>query len=117
MLFKMAKQVDKPVFAAGLGLPMLVYYCAIGNRKLQIINQKGGPLKNIKQVLNGDHEKLKTLDSKNHVYLDELNGDYYGYDAKQKSWIPQGNVGLHYSKAEATINGDKKEHAGSNVKS
>ena len=48
----MAKRVDKPVFFAGSGLPMLVYYCAVGERKLQMI--KAGPLRDIETILDGN---------------------------------------------------------------
>ena len=40
---------------------------------------------------------------KNQVFLDNLTGDFYVYDQSHKEWKPTGNVGMHYSRAMATI--------------
>jgi hypothetical protein len=55
-------------------------------------NGKGGPLDEIKKIDKSVLEKL----TKNHVFLDHLNGDFYRFDHKTKEWNPSGNVGLHY---------------------
>jgi hypothetical protein len=55
-------------------------------------------------VLDGDPDKLSQL-SPNHVYLDDLSGDYYSFDKFSSQWKPLGNFGLHYSRAEASIQG------------
>jgi hypothetical protein len=38
--------------------------------------------------------------------LDKLTGDYYSFNKQDKQWIPKGNVGLHYSYAEASFFGE-----------
>lgn len=99
----MCKITNKPLFAAGFGLQMLVYFCATSFVDLNVINgnQKGGPLLSIAQV---EAKTLATL-NKNDVYLDNLTGDYYKYDKKINQWVPFGNVGLHYSRAMASLGG------------
>ena len=87
----------------------IVAYCAAFKvHKFEVINgkEKGGKLQEIHSVLGGDTEKLKELNSKKHIFLDNLSGDYYGYDHKQRSWIPLGNFGLHFSRAEASLYGE-----------
>ena len=39
------------------------------------------------------------------MYLDNLTGDYYKYDAARGEWLPEGNMGLHYSRAMASLGG------------
>lgn len=39
------------------------------------------------------------------MFLDNLTGDYYSYDIKTNEWKPNGNVGLHYSRACASLGG------------
>lgn len=39
------------------------------------------------------------------MFLDNLTGDYYIYDRDLKTWKPHGNVGLHYSRAMASLGG------------
>ena len=40
-----------------------------------------------------------------HVFLDNLTGDIFGYNKDKMQWHPIGNVGLHDSRAEASIQG------------
>ncbi len=82
---------------------MLIYFCATSFADINVINgnQKGGPLQSISQVEAKTLEQLKKQD----VYLDNLTGDYYHYDKKQNQWVPIGNVGLHYSRAMASLGG------------
>jgi len=35
--------------------------------------------------------------------MDNLSGDIFTYDKEKFEWNPIGNVGLHYSRAEASI--------------
>jgi hypothetical protein len=42
---------------------------------------------------------------KNQVFLDNLTGDYYSYDHEKNEWKPSGNMGLHYSRAMASLGG------------
>lgn len=39
------------------------------------------------------------------MFLDNLTGDYYCYDLNTNEWRPSGNVGLHYSRASASLGG------------
>ena len=48
---------------------------------------------------------LNKLQKGYHVFLDNLSGDYYGYDLDKEEWHPVGNVGLHHSRAEASLCG------------
>ena len=109
MLFHMCKLAQKPVFTAGAGMAQIVSYCAaLKVHKLEVVNgnEKGGRLQDIHNILDGDAEKLKMLDPRKHAFLDNLSGDYYSYDHSQKSWIPAGNFGLHFSRAEASLYGE-----------
>ena len=107
LLFKMCKLAEKPVLAMGAGMAQLVYYCATRGRSLQVINghEKGGALNQIVEVLGGDTDKLGQLDPVNHVFLDSLSGDYYTYNKDNQEWRPEGNTGLHYARAEASLQG------------
>ena len=64
MLFKMCKAANKPMFAMQAGLGQLAYYCATQGKLAHVINgnERGGPLKNIQTVLNGEEAKLQALD-------------------------------------------------------
>jgi hypothetical protein len=107
----MCKLAEKPVLVIGGGISQLAYYCAtegVVSRRIKVINgfEKGGPLKNITKVLDGNPKKLKALEKDVHVYLDNLSGDFYSYENKQ--WIPRGNFGLHDQRAEASLQGEIK---------
>jgi hypothetical protein len=39
------------------------------------------------------------------MFLDNLSGDFYGYNHDTEEWEPKGNVGLHASRAEASLQG------------
>jgi hypothetical protein len=45
------------------------------------------------------------LNSRYHVFLENLSGDYFCYDQSKNEWKPQGNFGLHYSRVEASQQG------------
>eukprot|EP00347_Sterkiella_histriomuscorum_P002132 403369345 len=79
MLFRMCKRTNKCVFTSGIGMQFLVYFCATNFLNLQVINgqEKGGPLTSIKEV---DARFLDILNPEQ-VYLDNLTGDYYTYQA------------------------------------
>jgi hypothetical protein len=42
----MCKATDKILFSSGIGLPLLVYFCAVGDKSLKVINgnEKGSLL-------------------------------------------------------------------------
>ena len=48
----MCKMTHKCLFASGIGLQLLVYYCATNLAELNIINgnERGGPIKTIKEI-------------------------------------------------------------------
>lgn len=48
-LVELCKATDKIFFSSGIGLPLIVTFCAIGDRKIKVINgnEKGGLLKDI----------------------------------------------------------------------
>lgn len=48
---------------------------------------------------------LPKLQKGYHAFLDNLSGDVYTFDAEKLEWQPFGNTGLHYSRAEASIQG------------
>jgi hypothetical protein len=45
----MCKATDKLMFSSGIGFPMIVTFCAIGDRKIKVINgdEKGSLLQEI----------------------------------------------------------------------
>jgi hypothetical protein len=98
----MCKVTNKCLFAAGLGMQMLVHFCATGfGQELTVVNggERGGPITSIQEV----PQKMGS----NHVFLDNLTGDFYALEGV--SWKPQGNVGLHYSRAMAALGGSGGE--------
>lgn len=105
LLFKMCKAANKPVLAMQAGMGQLAYYCATQGLLTHVINgnERGGPLKDIQRVLNGEEQKLKAFDPLFHVFLEDLSGDYYAYNQSLKEWRPQGNFGLHNSRTEASL--------------
>lgn len=38
LLVEMCKATDKILFSSGIGVPLLVNFCAIGERKIKVIN-------------------------------------------------------------------------------
>lgn len=48
----MCKMTNKCIFASGIGMQLLVYYCATNLAELNVINgtERGGPLTLIKEV-------------------------------------------------------------------
>ena len=82
---------------------MLVYYCATNFNEIKVINnnQKGGTLNSIKDI---DARILPALE-RDEVFLDNLTGDFYMFDHERNEWKPSGNVGLHYSRATASLGG------------
>jgi hypothetical protein len=52
-----------------------------------------------------DARYLHLLKEGQHVYLDNLTGDFYSFDQASGEWKPAGNVGLHYSRAMASLGG------------
>jgi hypothetical protein len=74
------------------------------SKSISVINgcEKGGSISQIKKV---SPEVLRKLSKGYHVYQDNLSGDIFTYDKEKIEWQPIGNVGLHYSRAEASIQG------------
>ena len=64
-------------------------------------NEKGGNLNTIKDV----NARILPQLERHQVFLDNLTGDYYSYFHEQNEWKPTGNVGLHYSRAMASLGG------------
>ncbi len=52
ILFKMCKMTNKCLFASGIGMQFLVYYCATSLAELNVINgkEKGGAISAIKEI-------------------------------------------------------------------
>ena len=75
----MCKATNKVTFAAGIGMQLLVHFCAIGEKFLHVINgnEKGGLLKDITKYKLPEVLKKLTLDS---VYLDYSTGDFYQFE-------------------------------------
>lgn len=46
----MCKKTNKILFAAGLGLALLIYYCATTFPDITMINPKGGPLEKMHEI-------------------------------------------------------------------
>jgi len=103
LLYRMCKSTNKCFFSAGVGMMMLVYYCASGYTDLHVINGngRGSHLTEIHYI---DQWRVNTL-TKNEVFLDNATGDYYNYWKDLEVWAPAGNIGLHYSKAAEAYGG------------
>ena len=57
----MCKATNKAMFVSGMGMQLLVHFCAIGEKKIHVINgqEKGSLLSEIKNYKN--HEALGNL--------------------------------------------------------
>ena len=99
---------NKCLFAAGIGMQFLVYYCATNLAELNVINgkEKGGPITAIKEVQPSQAQPAPAGSRFVNVYLDNLTGDYYQFNVKTFEWKPQGNMGLHYSRAMSSLGGN-----------
>ena len=75
LLFKMCKKANKVVFAAGLGLGMMVHYCSVGYKTVNVINgkEKGSVLDDINLIPKDICLNLE----KNEVFLDSTSGDFF----------------------------------------
>lgn len=96
-LVEMCKATDKIFFSSGIGLPLIVTFCAIGDRKIRVINgnEKGSLLQEIHHFKAEDEQSKLLPDS---VFLDNSTGDFYVFDPLDSEWKPKGNVGLHFKK-------------------
>lgn len=105
MLFYQCKITNKLILGAGCGLAQMAYYCAMESKHISVINgcEKGGSLARIKEAVKTD--MLDSLTKGFHVFMDQLSGDLLTYDNEKLEWQPIGNCGLHYSRAEASLQG------------
>jgi hypothetical protein len=96
-LVEMCKATDKLLFSSGIGLPMLVTFCAIGERSITVINghEKGSLLSDIHKFKTKEQLDKLTPDS---VFLDNSTGDFYQFDQLDSEWKAKGNVGLYFKK-------------------
>ena len=92
-------------------MSQLAYYCASETKKISVINgvEKGTPLSKIKTAVKPD--MLPRLKKGYHVFLDNLSGDFYSYDHDKLEWFPEGNVGLHNHRIEASIEGGQQTNS------
>ena len=74
----MCKRTNKILFCGGLGLALLIYYCATTFPDINILNPKGGRLELMNQMTPEEVKKLKRTDA----YLDSCTGDYYGFNTE-----------------------------------
>ena len=74
-------------------------------KHISVINgrEKGGSTSKIKEAVQPN--MLDKLVKGFHMFLDNLSGDIFTYDKEKQEWQPYGNVGLHYSRDEASIQG------------
>jgi hypothetical protein len=96
-LVEMCKATNKIFFSSGIGLPLIVNFCAIGDRKIRVINgdEKGSLLHEIHNFKS--NQELSMLHPES-VFLDNSTGDFYVFDPLESEWKPKGNVGLHFKK-------------------
>ena len=74
---------------------MLVTFCAIGERRIKVINgnEKGTLLHEIHNY--NTKQELAKLQPES-VFLDNSTGDFYVFDPIDLEWKPKGNVGLYF---------------------
>ena len=95
------------MFCSGLGYSLQIFYCATAMLEFNVVNnkQKGGPLSQLEKI------PISAFSNKSdNVFLDSLTGDYYIYNQEQQKWLPQGNVGMHYSRAVESIDNQEQEY-------
>ena len=78
-LVEMCKSTNKILFSSGIGVPLLVNFCAIGEKRIHVINgnEKGSLLSEIHKFKSQTALKSLTPDS---VFLDYTTGDYYSFN-------------------------------------
>ena len=83
----------------------MAYYCATESKHISVINglERGGSIAKIKQAV--QPEMLDQLKKGFHCFMDNLSGDILSYDKDKQEWFSIGNIGLHYSRAEASLQG------------
>ena len=86
------------------------------SKNISVINgcEKGGSIQHIKKAVAPD--MLEKLAKGYHCYMDNLSGDIFSYNSCKQEWFPLGNTGLHYSRAEASIQGGTIGGVGDSMK-
>ena len=103
LLFRMCKITNKCLFSAGIGLMLLVYWCATNFASLKVING-GGKGSNLNEIHQLKLRKIQNL-AKDEVFLDNATGDYYTFRKDTEVWTPLGNTGIHNSNAAEQYGG------------
>ena len=101
VLFKMCKRTNKILFAAGLGMQFLVYYCSTGFMDVKVMNPRGSILQMIHYISEQEIANMK----RNSVFLDSCTGDYYEFNKELNQWQPIANTGLHHQTASQNYGG------------
>ena len=79
ILMNMCKAIDKPLLAMGGGFGQLVYYCSTLGKQIKVVNgnERGSALSNLQNI---PGEKLDKLIDNYHMFLEDLTGDFYGFN-------------------------------------
>jgi len=97
ILFKMCSISNKPIFAAGVGVQIMLYFLATNFlTEINIINSND-EIQSIEEINSIPKTFLDTL-KKNDFFLDYVTGDLYEYRTSNKEWTPVMNIGLHKKK-------------------
>lgn len=91
---RLCKSANKPLYAGGVALEILIYYLATGSHnEMNFINSKG-EIQSIEDIHKIPKTFLNEL-KKNDKFLDFVTGDVLEYRALNQTWIPILNIGLH----------------------
>jgi hypothetical protein len=97
ILFKMCSISNKPIFAAGVGIQIMIYFLATNFlTEINVINSND-EIQSIEEINSIPKTFLDTL-KKNDFFLDYVTGDLYEYRTSNSEWTPVMNVGLHKKK-------------------
>lgn len=93
ILVKLCMVHCKFTLAAGPGNLIAAYVCATGGRKMHVVHC--GQLDAGEELQPAESE----WDNVEDVLIDQATGDYYSYNWKTCTWVPQGNSGIYHYRA------------------
>lgn len=99
LVTKMCMMTGKCFFGIGIGAQLLAFVCSTGGEYLRVMNNSGlGTLiDDIRAVPPPPSQATAGSAAPgraNDVLLDTKTGDFFVFDPRERTWIPQGNTGI-----------------------
>lgn len=95
LVTKMCMMTGKCFFGIGIGAKLLAFVCSTGGEYVRVMNNSGlGSLIDDIQAIPSPQAATASRTSQNDVLLDTKTGDFFVFDPRERTWIPQGNTGI-----------------------